>query len=368
MRATQPRVPVGPLGGGGATRWNLAGLGHIDHRKVVVDRRPHRLGRRRRDRGPLPGRPLPRPLPPAWRDPSSPSCSSSSWPGSAGSAALSPAAELDALFPALEDGETPATVLHNAPGRYRPITTEIARLLDGAHETLDVVNPYVTDRRHDPAHRAGRPPRGPRPPLRPGEREQLGLRRRAALPPRRTPGRRRPHSRVPGDAAREGVRPRRRGACSPERATSRRGASSASSRSTSSCGHRRWRRSSTSGSASRRSSPRRPGGASRERRSGPARRHSRSCRRCSDPPGSPVWAVRGWGAARGEPAMSDTRAWAPTKSDRLHRPRTAARPGTARRTRSGLPGRSRCSPALFPSRARCRGTGCRAPAATSSPD
>ena len=38
-------------------------------------------------------------------------------------------------------------MLHNAPGRYRPITTAIARLLDGARETLDVVNPYVTDRR-----------------------------------------------------------------------------------------------------------------------------------------------------------------------------------------------------------------------------
>ena len=37
-------------------------------------------------------------------------------------------------------------MLHNAPGRYRPITDEIARLLEGAHETLDVVNPYVTDR------------------------------------------------------------------------------------------------------------------------------------------------------------------------------------------------------------------------------
>ena len=36
VRATQPRVPVGPLGGGGAKRWNLAGVGHIDHRKVVV--------------------------------------------------------------------------------------------------------------------------------------------------------------------------------------------------------------------------------------------------------------------------------------------------------------------------------------------
>ena len=40
----------------------------------------------------------------------------------------------------------PAIVLHNAPGAYRPITDAIRRLLDGAGETLDVVNPYVTDR------------------------------------------------------------------------------------------------------------------------------------------------------------------------------------------------------------------------------
>jgi cardiolipin synthase len=37
-------------------------------------------------------------------------------------------------------------VLHNAPGRLRPITTAIAELIDGAQETLDVINPYVTDR------------------------------------------------------------------------------------------------------------------------------------------------------------------------------------------------------------------------------
>ena len=36
VRATKPRSPLGPLGGGGAMHWNLAGLGHIDHRKVVV--------------------------------------------------------------------------------------------------------------------------------------------------------------------------------------------------------------------------------------------------------------------------------------------------------------------------------------------
>jgi cardiolipin synthase A/B len=50
------------------------------------------------------------------------------------------------LFPELEPGTIPATVLHNAPGSYRPITTAIAELLDGARETLDVVNPYVSDK------------------------------------------------------------------------------------------------------------------------------------------------------------------------------------------------------------------------------
>ena len=53
---------------------------------------------------------------------------------------------LDALFPEVEPGTIPATALHNAPGSYRPITTAIAELLDGAQETLDVVNPYVADK------------------------------------------------------------------------------------------------------------------------------------------------------------------------------------------------------------------------------
>jgi len=55
---------------------------------------------------------------------------------------------LDPLFPALDepvDG-APAVVLHNAPGRFRPLTHRIARLLDEARATLDVVNPYVADR------------------------------------------------------------------------------------------------------------------------------------------------------------------------------------------------------------------------------
>jgi cardiolipin synthase A/B len=60
-----------------------------------------------------------------------------------------PPEQLDALFPVHKDvaGAVPATVLHNAPGRYRPITTAIADLLDSAVSTLDIVNPYVADRR-----------------------------------------------------------------------------------------------------------------------------------------------------------------------------------------------------------------------------
>ena len=38
-------------------------------------------------------------------------------------------------------------MLHNAPGRFRPITTAIAALIEGAQGTLEIVNPYVTDRR-----------------------------------------------------------------------------------------------------------------------------------------------------------------------------------------------------------------------------
>jgi cardiolipin synthase len=146
VRATKPRVPVGPLGEGGASRWNLRGLGHIDHRKVAVvdgrigwvggagiedhfdDGRFHDLFLR--VTGPVVAQ-LQLVFLAGFR-----------WLGG-----QAPVAELDTLFPAQEPGEgMPAVVLHNAPGRYRPITDAIARVLDSARETLDVVNPYVTDR------------------------------------------------------------------------------------------------------------------------------------------------------------------------------------------------------------------------------
>ena len=146
VRATKPRVAAGPLGRGGSMRWNLAGLGHIDHRKVVIvdgrigwvggagiedhfeDGRFHDLFVR------VEGAVVAQ-LQLVF-------LASFRWLGG-----LLPAEGLDALFPGVAEGAIPATVLHNAPGRYRPISRAIARLLEGARETLDVVNPYVTDRR-----------------------------------------------------------------------------------------------------------------------------------------------------------------------------------------------------------------------------
>jgi cardiolipin synthase len=145
VRATKPRARFGPLGGDGTMRWNLRALGHIDHRKaVIVDGRVGWIGGAGiedhfqdgrfhdlflRTEGPVVGQ-----LQLVF-------LSGLRWLGGE-----VPEAEVDALFPAQDAGDIPAVVLHNAPGRSRPITDAIARTLDGARETLDVVNPYVTDR------------------------------------------------------------------------------------------------------------------------------------------------------------------------------------------------------------------------------
>jgi cardiolipin synthase len=144
VRATKLRAVPGPLGSGGPVRWNVAGLGHIDHRKVLVidgrigwiggagiedhfeDGRFHDLFLR--VTGPIVGQ-LQLVFLSGFR-----------WLGGTVN-------DVDSLFPTHAPGaEIPAVVLHNAPGKYRPITTAIARVLESAQETLDVVNPYVTDR------------------------------------------------------------------------------------------------------------------------------------------------------------------------------------------------------------------------------
>ena len=145
---TQARAPFGPVGADGRpTRWNLHSLGHIDHRKFFVidgrigwvggagiedhfeDGRFHDLFVR------LEGS-VASQLQLVF-------LASFRWLGGA-----VPPSDVPALFPPHEaaDDAVPALVLHNAPGPFRPITDAIAASLDAARTTLDVINPYVTDR------------------------------------------------------------------------------------------------------------------------------------------------------------------------------------------------------------------------------
>ena len=143
-RATKARVAVGSLGREAKTRWNLSGLGHIDHRKVLVlDGRVGWVGGAGVEDHFQDGRfhdLFLRVTGPVVSQLQLVFLTSFCWLGG-----LVSWEEHDGMFPAMEPGDTPAVVLHNAPG-YRPITRVIARMLDGAQETLDVVNPYVTDR------------------------------------------------------------------------------------------------------------------------------------------------------------------------------------------------------------------------------
>jgi cardiolipin synthase A/B len=146
VRATQPRAPTQPVAAGGPPRWNLGHLAHIDHRKLVVvdgtigwvggagvedhfqDGRFHDLFLR--VTGPVVSQ-LQIVFVATYR-----------WLG--GDIAADGA---DVLFPPFDETRAgaPAVVLHNAPGSH-PITDTIARMLDEARSTLDVVNPYVADR------------------------------------------------------------------------------------------------------------------------------------------------------------------------------------------------------------------------------
>jgi cardiolipin synthase len=147
VRATKPRVPTGTLGSVGARRWNLSGLGHVDHRKTtVVDGRSGWVGGAGIEDHFQDGRfhdLFVRVTGPVVAQLQLVFVASYRWLGGRLSVA-----DLDALFPPLDGGAdpVPALVLHNAPGRSRPISDAIANLLESASETLDVVNPYVTDR------------------------------------------------------------------------------------------------------------------------------------------------------------------------------------------------------------------------------
>jgi cardiolipin synthase A/B len=147
VRATKLRAPFGPLGDSGPTRWNLGGLGHIDHRKmVIVDGNIGWVGGAGIEDHFQDGRfhdVFVRVTGPVVAQLQLVFLASFRWLGG-----QVPAAEVEALFPPPQAGSdaVPAIVLHNAPGRDRPITAAITRILESARTTLDVVNPYVTDR------------------------------------------------------------------------------------------------------------------------------------------------------------------------------------------------------------------------------
>jgi cardiolipin synthase len=147
VRATQLRAPVQPVSAGGPTRWNFDRLGSIDHRKVVVvDGRVGWVGGAGIEDHFHDGRfhdLFLRVAGPVTLQLQLVFVATFGWLGG-----VIRSEEIDGLFPEQEEppGAVPATVLHNAPGK-RSITSAIAELLDGARESLDVVNPYVTDRR-----------------------------------------------------------------------------------------------------------------------------------------------------------------------------------------------------------------------------
>ena len=138
--------PPGRSGAAGATRWNVRELGHIDHRKVViVDGRTGWVGGAGIEDHFQDGRfhdLFVRVTGPVVAQLQLVFLASFRWLGG-----LVPDEELDALFPALEARATclraSCTTLRVASGRS---PRRSRARFETARETLDVVNPYVTDR------------------------------------------------------------------------------------------------------------------------------------------------------------------------------------------------------------------------------
>ncbi len=145
VRALRLRAPAQPAPAGAPSRWTAGELGHFDHRKfVVVDGRIGWIGGAGVEDHFNDGRfhdLFLRAAGPVSSQLQLVFLASFRWLGGEVGAE-----ELGTLFPDQAPGAIPAVVLHNAPGPYRPIATAIAELLDGARTTLDIVNPYVTDR------------------------------------------------------------------------------------------------------------------------------------------------------------------------------------------------------------------------------
>jgi len=146
VRATEVKAMSQPAAAGGEKQWNLRTLGHIDHRKLfVIDGRIGWVGGAGIEDHFYDGRfhdLFVRVTGPVVSQLQLVFLATFRWLGGE-----IPLDHLEAFFPEHDAPPgVPATVLHNAPGSYRPITAAIAEILDRASTTLDVINPYVTDR------------------------------------------------------------------------------------------------------------------------------------------------------------------------------------------------------------------------------
>jgi cardiolipin synthase len=143
---------AGLLGSGARVRWPMEDMGHFDHRKMlIVDGRVAFVGGTGiedhfnderfydvmvRVEGPVVAQ-LQALFVAGWRHQDGPLDADE--------------ATIDALFPPLADagdGAVPTTVLVNVPGTgHYPISEAIETLMERAERRIDIVNPYVSDRR-----------------------------------------------------------------------------------------------------------------------------------------------------------------------------------------------------------------------------
>lgn len=143
---------AGPLGSGAPVRWPMEDMGHFDHRKMlIVDGRVAYVGGTGiedhfnderfydvmvRMEGPVVAQ-LQALFVAGWRH--------------QGGRLDADESTMAALFPPIAetgDGAVPTTVLVNVPGTgHYPISEAIETLMERARRRIDIVNPYVSDRR-----------------------------------------------------------------------------------------------------------------------------------------------------------------------------------------------------------------------------
>ncbi len=143
-RSFAPLASHGPVGGDQMLRWNVPNLLAVDHRKmIIVDGRVGWLGTAGIEDRFEDGRHhdlFVRVEGPVLHQMQAVFLASYRWLG--GSYRTD---EVARLFPEPEIAgqPVPAITLHNAPGRYRPISRAIVDLIESSRHSLDIMNPYI---------------------------------------------------------------------------------------------------------------------------------------------------------------------------------------------------------------------------------